>query len=114
MDFHAREATLVSVNEIGCTLNYLPPNGLLHKPRVNSRMCAHNRFSSNRVHVVFGRVVDGEEVVRNIESIPVNEMSRPIQDVKIVNCGQLVLKSKREFYSSRRSYIIIFRRLNWQ
>ncbi|KAK7604320.1 hypothetical protein V9T40_004593 [Parthenolecanium corni] len=46
------------------------------------------------VHVVFGRVIDGEEVVRNIESIPVNEMSRPIQDVKLVNCGQLVLKSK--------------------
>lgn len=60
-------------------------------------MGPHYLFSSNRVHVVFGRVVDGEEVVRNIESIPVNEMSRPIQDVKIVNCGQLVLKSKRKF-----------------
>lgn len=48
---------------------------------------------------MFGRVVDGEEVVRNIESIPVNEMSRPIQDVKIVNCGELVLKSKRKYFS---------------
>lgn len=48
---------------------------------------------------MFGRVVDGEDVVQNIESIPVNEtMSRPLQDVKIANCGELVLKSKREYF----------------
>lgn len=41
--------------------------------------------------------MDGEEVVQNIENIPVNDMSRPIQDVKITNCGELVLKSKRKF-----------------
>ncbi len=46
-------------------------------------------------------MVDGEEVVQNIESIPVNEMSRPIQDVKIVNCGELVLKSKRNYFKNR-------------
>ena len=46
---------------------------------------------------MFGHVVGGEEVVQNIENIPVNDMSRPIQDVKIVNCGELILKSKRNY-----------------
>ena len=55
-----------------------------------------NKYFRFRVHVVFGKVVDGIEVVQNIESIPVTELSRPVQDVKISNCGELVLKSKRK------------------
>lgn len=62
-----------------------------------------------RVHVVFGHVVDGEDVVQNIESIPVNEMSRPIQDVKIANCGELILKSKRNYFRH-----VYFNILTWQ
>ncbi|XP_017878076.1 peptidyl-prolyl cis-trans isomerase cyp11 [Ceratina calcarata] len=48
----------------------------------------------DNVHVVFGEVVSGQEVVRHIEGLPVDRMSRPLQDAKVVNCGELVLKVK--------------------
>lgn len=49
------------------------------------------------VHVVFGRVVGGVDVVRQIEALPVDGNSRPLQDVKISRCGELVrqVKSKK-------------------
>lgn len=52
------------------------------------------------VHVVFGEVVSGQEIVTHIEGLPVDRMSRPLQDAKVVNCGELVLKvkSKGIFY----------------
>ena len=42
-------------------------------------------------HVVFGRVVDQESmlVVRKIESVPVNEHSRPKLEVRVTKCGEL-------------------------
>lgn len=46
------------------------------------------------MHVVFGEVVSGQEVVSHIEGLPVDRMSRPLQDAKVVNCGELVLKLK--------------------
>lgn len=46
------------------------------------------------VHVVFGEVVSGQEVVSHIEDLPVDRMSRPLQDAKIAKCGELVLKVK--------------------
>ncbi|KAK2704342.1 peptidyl-prolyl cis-trans isomerase G-like isoform X1 [Artemia franciscana] len=45
-------------------------------------------------HVVFGHVVSGQDVVRLIESQPVDRNSRPLQDCKIAHCGELVKKSK--------------------
>lgn len=48
----------------------------------------------DNVHVVFGEVVSGQEVVTHIEGLPVDRMSRPLQDAKVVNCGELVLKVK--------------------
>ncbi|XP_066603737.1 peptidyl-prolyl cis-trans isomerase G isoform X2 [Prorops nasuta] len=48
----------------------------------------------DNVHVVFGEVVSGQEVVAHIEGLPVDRMSRPLQDAKVVNCGELVLKIK--------------------
>ncbi|XP_034935915.1 peptidyl-prolyl cis-trans isomerase G [Chelonus insularis] len=48
----------------------------------------------DNVHVVFGEVLSGQEVVAHIEGLPVDRMSRPLQDAKIVNCGELVLKTK--------------------
>ncbi|KAL2718717.1 peptidyl-prolyl cis-trans isomerase G [Vespula squamosa] len=48
----------------------------------------------DNVHVVFGEVVSGQEVVMHIEGLPVDRMSRPLQDAKVVNCGELVLKTK--------------------
>ncbi|XP_011862724.1 PREDICTED: peptidyl-prolyl cis-trans isomerase cyp11 isoform X1 [Vollenhovia emeryi] len=48
----------------------------------------------DNVHVVFGEVVTGQEIVMHIEGLPVDRMSRPLQDAKVVNCGELVLKIK--------------------
>jgi len=44
--------------------------------------------------VVFGEVVSGQEIITHIEGLPVDRMSRPLQDAKVVNCGELVLKIK--------------------
>ncbi|XP_077276285.1 nuclear cyclophilin protein Moca-cyp isoform X2 [Temnothorax americanus] len=48
----------------------------------------------DNVHVVFGEVVSGQEIVTHIEGLPVDRMSRPLQDAKVVNCGELILKIK--------------------
>ncbi|XP_014470358.1 PREDICTED: peptidyl-prolyl cis-trans isomerase G isoform X2 [Dinoponera quadriceps] len=50
----------------------------------------------DNVHVVFGEVVSGQEVVTHIEGLPVDRMSRPLQDAKVVNCGELILKIKNK------------------
>ena len=47
-----------------------------------------------RVHVVFGRVISGAEIISHIENLPVDRLFRPLQDAKIINCGELVLKLK--------------------
>lgn len=44
--------------------------------------------------MVFGEVVSGQEIITHIEGLPVDRMSRPLQDAKVVNCGELVLKIK--------------------
>lgn len=44
--------------------------------------------------MVFGEVVSGQEIVTHVEGLPVDRMSRPLQDAKVVNCGELVLKLK--------------------
>ncbi|XP_026815667.1 peptidyl-prolyl cis-trans isomerase cyp11 [Rhopalosiphum maidis] len=46
------------------------------------------------IHVVFGRVVSGQPVVMQIEELGVDKNSRPLQDAKVVKCGELILKSK--------------------
>ncbi|XP_032677028.1 peptidyl-prolyl cis-trans isomerase G-like isoform X2 [Odontomachus brunneus] len=50
----------------------------------------------DNVHVVFGEVVSGQEIVTHIEGLPVDRMSRPLQDAKVVNCGELILKIKNK------------------
>ena len=50
-------------------------------------------------HVVFGHVISGQEIVKEIEKLPVDSHnSRPLKDVTISNCGELVpqLKNKAE------------------
>lgn len=51
------------------------------------------------VHVVFGRVINGIEAVRQIEALPVDANSRPLQDAKITKCGELVKQVKGKFSS---------------
>uniref|UniRef100_A0A8C4R2A8 peptidylprolyl isomerase n=1 Tax=Eptatretus burgeri TaxID=7764 RepID=A0A8C4R2A8_EPTBU len=46
------------------------------------------------VHVVFGQVISGQQTVREIESQKTDPGSKPYADVRIVSCGELVLKSK--------------------
>ncbi|CAG9815788.1 unnamed protein product [Phaedon cochleariae] len=48
----------------------------------------------DNVHVVFGRVVSGVDVVRQIEALPVDANSRPLQDAKILKCGELIKQAK--------------------
>ncbi|OUC47666.1 peptidyl-prolyl cis-trans isomerase, cyclophilin-type [Trichinella nativa] len=52
-------------------------------------------------HVVFGRVVSGHDVVNEIEALKVEQKThRPLQDVVIVNCGELQARKKRDSSSS--------------
>lgn len=44
----------------------------------------------DNVHVVFGHVVSGHDLVRQIEQLPVDRNSRPLQDAVVANCGELV------------------------
>ena len=46
------------------------------------------------MHVVFGRVISGQDVVTEIEQLKVNAKNRPLVDVMISNCGQLIKKKK--------------------
>lgn len=46
------------------------------------------------IHVVFGQVISGQEVIRMIESQKTDANSRPYAEVKVLNCGELVPKSK--------------------
>jgi peptidyl-prolyl cis-trans isomerase B (cyclophilin B) len=43
----------------------------------------------NGKHVVFGRVIDGMDVVRKIESGKTGRADRPVKEVKIVRSGKL-------------------------
>lgn len=49
------------------------------------------------VHVVFGHVISGQEVVQTMESQKTDPNSRPYAEVKVLNCGELVPKSKGLF-----------------
>ena len=46
------------------------------------------------IHVVFGHVLQGQEVISEIENQRVDDKSRPLVDVKIGNCGELIPKTK--------------------
>ncbi|XP_068671008.1 uncharacterized protein [Montipora foliosa] len=48
----------------------------------------------NGIHAVFGHVLQGQEVVSQIENQSVDDKSRPLNDVKIGNCGELIPKTK--------------------
>ena len=43
----------------------------------------------NYKHVVFGKIVDGMDVVRKIENVRTNVADKPIQDVTIAQCGEM-------------------------
>lgn len=41
---------------------------------------------------MFGRVIEGQDIVRQIEQLKVDESLRPISNVRMANCGELVLQ----------------------
>lgn len=42
------------------------------------------------VHVVFGHVISGQDLIVSIESTPCDEKSRPVKPITVSNCGELV------------------------
>uniref|UniRef100_A0A8B9RL91 Peptidyl-prolyl cis-trans isomerase n=1 Tax=Astyanax mexicanus TaxID=7994 RepID=A0A8B9RL91_ASTMX len=46
------------------------------------------------IHVVFGQVISGQDVIQVIESQKTDANSRPYAEVKVLNCGELIPKSK--------------------
>ncbi|XP_055587171.1 peptidyl-prolyl cis-trans isomerase G isoform X2 [Uranotaenia lowii] len=52
----------------------------------------------DNVHVVFGHVVSGHDLVRQLEQLPVDRNHRPLQDAVVTNCGELVrqIKERKE------------------
>lgn len=48
------------------------------------------------IHTVFGHVISGKEVIKEIEELQCDKKNRPLQDARIVNCGELVPKKKKD------------------
>merc|ERR1712012_392346 len=55
------------------------------------------------LHVIFGQVVSGKEVVKEIEELDTDKKDRPLQDVRIVNCGELIRKAKPQTKKKEKS-----------
>ncbi|PNJ74567.1 NKTR isoform 7 [Pongo abelii] len=53
-----------------------------------------------RVHVVFGLVISGFEVIEQIENLKTDAASRPYADVRVIDCGVLATKSIKDESSS--------------
>lgn len=47
-------------------------------------------------HVVFGEVLEGYDVVEQIENTPTGPMDRPKEEVKIVKSGELEMEKQAE------------------
>ncbi|ETE66430.1 NK-tumor recognition protein [Ophiophagus hannah] len=54
------------------------------------------------VHVVFGLVISGFEVIEQIENLKTDSASRPYADVRVIDCGVLVTKSAKEVLEKKR------------
>ncbi|XP_019745550.1 NK-tumor recognition protein isoform X2 [Hippocampus comes] len=54
------------------------------------------------VHVVFGLVISGFEVIKKIEGLKTDSASRPYADVRVVDCGQLIVKSANDVLEGKR------------
>jgi hypothetical protein len=41
-------------------------------------------------HVVFGKLIEGNEILNKIEQIRTGPQDRPIEDVRIIDCGEVM------------------------
>lgn len=48
------------------------------------------------MHVVFGLVISGFEVIEQIENLKTDAASRPYADVRVIDCGVLATKSAKD------------------
>ncbi|XP_053116870.1 NK-tumor recognition protein isoform X2 [Hemicordylus capensis] len=54
------------------------------------------------VHVVFGLVISGFEVIEQIENLKTDTASRPYADVRVIDCGVLVTTSAKDVLEKKR------------
>ncbi|XP_036886298.1 NK-tumor recognition protein isoform X3 [Sturnira hondurensis] len=54
------------------------------------------------VHVVFGLVISGFEVIEQIENLKTDAASRPYADVRVIDCGVLATKSAKDVFEKKR------------
>ncbi|XP_020372537.2 peptidyl-prolyl cis-trans isomerase G [Rhincodon typus] len=54
------------------------------------------------VHVVFGQVISGQELIRDVENQKTDANSKPYAEVRILNCGELIPKSKAKKEEKKR------------
>ncbi|NXF06997.1 NKTR protein, partial [Smithornis capensis] len=54
------------------------------------------------VHVVFGLVISGFEVIEQIENLKTDTASRPYADVRVIDCGVLVSRSAKDALEKKR------------
>ncbi|XP_070584859.1 NK-tumor recognition protein isoform X2 [Erythrolamprus reginae] len=54
------------------------------------------------VHVVFGLVISGFEVIEQIETLKTDSASRPYADVRVIDCGVLVTKPAKDVLEKKR------------
>ncbi|KAI8901193.1 cyclophilin-like domain-containing protein [Globomyces pollinis-pini] len=59
---------------------------------ITSQPCPH----LDGKHVVFGRLIYGEEVFRAIENIPTDDNDAPLQKISITKCGELIKVKKQK------------------
>ena len=46
-------------------------------------------------HVVFGQVINGMEIIDQIENIETNSEDRPLKKIVIINCGEIIKKENK-------------------
>lgn len=54
------------------------------------------------MHVVFGLVISGFEVIEQIENLKTDAASRPYADVRVIDCGVLATKSTKDVFEKKR------------
>ncbi|XP_040022464.2 NK-tumor recognition protein isoform X3 [Gasterosteus aculeatus] len=54
------------------------------------------------VHVVFGVIISGFEVIKKVEGLKTDSASRPYADVRVMDCGQLFTKSANDVLEGKR------------